>query len=335
MTVSRFDERTPALLDAVAARGIASCKVYLAYPDLCLSDRELSRALRAARERGLTVLGHCENQALIEELQGQLLHDGKTGPEWHYASRPPFVEAAGVHHLCAFAQAHGTRLYIAHTTCREALAEARRAKERGVPVAVETCIQYLLLDKSDTDRPDFEGAKYVVSPPLRAPADADALWAGLASGAIDTVATDHAPTDFASQKSMGKGDFTRIPGGVPGIQDRIRLLYTHGVAAGRLSLERFVQVAATRPAELFGLYPRKGTIQEGGDADLVVFDPRPEHTISARTHAMNVDYNAYEGWRVRGAFDLVTVRGAVVVQDGRFVGRTDRGQFVPRQPGAQ
>jgi dihydropyrimidinase len=319
------------MLRALVGRGITSCKVYLAYEGLALSDRELFRTLRAARELGLTVVGHCENQGLIEELQRQLLAEGKTGPAWHYWSRPPFVEAAGVHHLCAFSQAHGAGLYIAHTTCRAALEEATRARERGVPVAVETCIQYLLLDKSYAERPDFEGAKYVVSPPLRGPEDRDALWAGLSGGAVATVATDHAPTDFASQKSLGRGDFTKIPGGVPGIQDRVRLLFTHGVAAGRLSLERFVQVAATRPAELFGLYPRKGTLRAGSDADVVVFDPRPESVISAQTHAMNVDYSAYEGWRVKGSFDLVTVRGAVAVQEGRFVGRADRGQFVPRQ----
>jgi dihydropyrimidinase len=261
-----------------------------------------------------------------------LLEAGKREPQWHWNSRPPVVEAEGVHHLLTFAGLVGARTYIVHTTCRAALEEAARARKRGVDVLLETCTQYLLLDRSYAELPDFEGAKYVVSPPLRDPADQDALWKALADGTVATVATDHAPTDFAGQKTMGRDDFTKIPGGVPGIENRVPLLYTHGVTQGRLSLERFVEVASTAPARIFGLYPRKGAIREGSDADLVVYDPEWEGKISAARHAMNVDYSAYEGWPVKGRAEVVTVRGRIAVQGGEFSGEIGRGRFVPRRP---
>lgn len=333
MTVSRFDEITSPQLREAMARGISSFKIYLAYKGtLGLNDKELYATLRYAWEYGVLVLAHCENEILVNQLQRVLLALGKRAPRWHHDSRPPVVEAEGVHHLLTFAELSGARTYIAHTTCRAALQEAVRARNRGVDVLLETCIQYLLLDRSYTELPDFEGAKYVVSPPLRDPADQAALWKALGDGTVATVASDHAPTDFAGQKSMGRDYFTRIPSGVPGIENRVPLLYTHGVAQGRLSLERFVEVASTAPARIFGLYPRKGAIIEGADADLVVFDPDWDGHISASTHAMNVDYSAYEGWPVKGRADIVTVRGRLAVQGGEFVGEIGRGRFVPRKP---
>ncbi len=197
---------------------------------------------------------------------------------------------------------------------------------------VETVIPYLVLDRTYAERPDFEGAKYVMSPPLREPRHQAALWHALAAGQIDTVATDHAPFDFRGQKEMGKGDFTRIPNGIPSIEDRIHLLYTHGVVAGRIDLHRFVEVASTQAAKLFGLFPRKGTIQPGADADLVVFDPNQRGTISAKSQHMNVDYSAFEGWPIQGRAMTVSVRGRVQVRDGRFVGTNDHGRMLQREP---
>ncbi|MDP6490340.1 MAG: dihydropyrimidinase [Kiritimatiellia bacterium] len=333
MTVSRFDAGIESQLREVVARGITSFKIYLAYKGIVgLENSELEPVLRLARELGVIVPTHCENAEMIDQRQRELIAEGKTGPEWHYWSRPPVVEADGVRRLMMCAERTGAHVYVVHTTCREALAEAEAGRQRGVDVHVETCIQHLLLDKSYAERPGFEGAKYVMSPPLRDKADQDALWAGLREGRVNTVATDHAPTNFEGQKSMGKGDFTKIPGGVPGIEHRVPLLFSRGVGQNRLSLEQFVRIASTEPARLFGLYPRKGTIAIGSDADLVVFDPDRETTLSAKTHAMNVDYNAYEGWTVKGWPKTVTVRGQLAVHDGEFVGEMGRGEFIAREP---
>jgi dihydropyrimidinase len=219
-----------------------------------------------------------------------------------------------------------------HTSCIGALAAARRARERGVSMRVETVAPYLVLDKTYAERPDFEGAKYVMSPPLRERRHQLALWNALAAGQIDTVATDHAPFDFAKQKEMGRGDFTKIPNGIPSVQDRVHLLYTHGVATGRIDLHRFVDAASTQAAKIFGLFPCKGTIQPGADADLVIFDPNHRGVISAKTQEMNVDYSAFEGWPIQGRAETVTVRGKVQVRDGRFVGVKDHGRMLKREP---
>jgi dihydropyrimidinase len=333
MGVTRFDEATPEALRRIVADGTASFKVFLAYKGAFgIDDAELFQTLQLARSLGVIVTAHCENAELVARLQQQLLAEGKTGPEWHEPSRPTTVEAEGVHHLATFAEQTGTHVYVVHTSNADALAAARRARERGVRMWVETVIPYLVLDRSYAEKPDFEGAKYVMSPPLRELRHQQALWNALRSGAIDTVATDHAPFDFKGQKEMGRGDFTRIPNGIPGIEDRVHLLYTHGVVTGRIDLHRFVDVASTRAARLFGLFPRKGTIQPGADADLVVFDPNRRSTISARTQQMNVDYSAFEGWPLEGRTDVVSVRGRVQVRDGRFVGAQDHGRMLQREP---
>jgi dihydropyrimidinase len=336
MGVTRFDAAAEAQLREIVQRGISSFKVFLAYKGAFgVDDTELYRTLKLARELGVVVTAHCENETLIAERQRELLAAGLTDPGQHHESRPPRVEAEGVHHLLSFAELTGAETYIVHLSCREALAEALAARQRGVKVAVETLIQYLLLDKSYAERPDFEGAKYVMSPPLRDASNQAVLWAGLRDGLIQTVATDHAPFDFATQKPMGRYDFTKIPNGIPSLEERVNLLYTHGVAAGRIDLHTFVDVASTRAAKLFGLFPRKGTIQPGADADLVVFDPAYRGTISARAQQMAVDYSAFEGWEIKGRPSVVTVRGQVAVRDGRFVGTTGRGEFLARatQPG--
>jgi dihydropyrimidinase len=233
-----------------------------------------------------------------------------------------------------FAELTGARVYIVHLSCREALDAAVAARERGVRVSIETLIQYLVLDKTWAERPDFEGAKYVMSPPLRDASNQAVLWNGLASGLVQTVGTDHAPFDFATQKPMGRDDFTRIPNGIPSIEDRINLLWTHGVKAGRLTLQQFVAVASTNAAKIFDLWPRKGVIQPGADADLVIYDPSYRGMISAQTQTQAVDYNAFEGWPIEGRPAVVTVRGEVAVRDGTFCGTVGRGRFLKRVPGS-
>ena len=334
MGVTRFDDATEQQLRTIVGRGISSFKVFLAYKGAFgIDDTELYRTLKLARELGVIVTAHCENETLIAERQQELLAAGRTDPGRHHESRPPAVEAEGVHHLLTFAELTGAAVYIVHLSCGEALTEAMAARARGVRVTVETLIQYLLLDKSYAERPDFEGAKYVMSPPLREASHQDVLWEGLRSGSVNTVATDHAPFDFQTQKALGRNDFTKIPNGIPSLEERVKLLYTHGVQTGRLDLATFVNAASTQAAKTFGLYPRKGAVQPGSDADLVVFDPKHRGVISAATHLMNVDYSAFEGWPVEGRPEVVTVRGEVAVRDGQFVGTTGRGRLVRREPG--
>ncbi len=334
MTVSHCDGAAERQLTEIVKRGVSSFKVYLAYKDAFgLSDQELYRALRLARKLGVITAAHCENADLIVELQAKLLAEGKTGPEWHHDSRPPIVEAEGVHHMLTFAELLGAPVYIVHLSCEEALRAAMAGKARGVKVWAETLIQYLLLNKTYAERPNFEGAKYVMSPPLRDKPNQGILWAALRDGVISTLATDHAPFDYDTQKRLGEKDFTRIPNGLPGVENRVNLFYTHGVKRGRLDLQRFVDAASTQAARLFGLYPRKGAIQPGSDADLVVYDPTYRGTVSARTHAMNVDYDPFEGVAIEGRPCVVTVRGQVAVRDGCFVGQVGHGRFLAREPG--
>jgi len=333
MGVTKFDEHTEAQLREIVAAGIASFKIFLAYKGAFgINDDELYRTLKLAKELGVIVCAHCENETLVAERQKELLAAGVTGPEGHYESRPPRVEAEGVHHLMSFAELTGAHTYIVHLSCEEALQEANAARERGVNVAVETLIQYLLIDKTYAERPDFEGAKYVMSPPLRDAKNQAVLWNGLRSGLVQTVATDHAPFDFAGQKPMGRDDFTKIPNGIPALEDRVNLLYTYGVTTGKLDLHTFVNVASTQAAKLFDVFPRKGTIQPGSDADLVIYDPQYRGTISAATQTMNLDYNGFEGWEIKGRPSVVTVRGEVAVRDGKFVGTIGRGKRLQRTP---
>ncbi len=333
MGVTKFDAATEPQLREIVARGISSFKVFLAYKGAFgVDDTELYRTLKLAKELGVIVTAHCENETLIAERSKELLAAGVTGPEGHHESRPPRVEAEGVHHLCTFAELTGAHIYCVHTSCAEALDAAIAARQRGVRVWVETLIQYLLLDKTYAERPDFEGAKYVMSPPLRDVRNQPVFWNALASGLVSTVATDHAPFDFQTQKPMGRDDFTKIPNGIPSLEDRVNLLYTHGVKRGRLDLQTFVAAASTNAAKLFGLFPRKGTIAVGSDADLVIYDPSYRGKLSVKTQTQNLDYNAFEGWKIEGRPSVVTVRGEVAVRDGKFVGTIGRGQFLRREP---
>jgi dihydropyrimidinase len=333
MGVTKYDSETEGQLREIVGAGISSFKIFLAYKGAFgIDDTELYRTLALAKKLGVIVTAHCENETLVAERSAQLLAAGKTDPGQHHESRPPLVEAEGVHHLLTFAELTGTATYIVHLSCQEALAEAVAARQRGVRVSVETLIQYLLLDKTYAERPDFEGAKFVMSPPLRDARNQEVLWQGLRDGLVNTVATDHAPFDFTDQKLMGKNDFTKIPNGIPSLEERIKLLYTYGVRTGRIDLQTFVNIASTQVAKLFSLFPRKGTIQLGADADLVVFDPSYRGTISAKTQLMNVDYSAFEGWKIEGRPSVVTVRGEIAARDGQFTGTIGRGNFLKREP---
>jgi dihydropyrimidinase len=331
MGVTRFDDKTPEQLKRIVDDGTASFKVFLAYKGAFgVDDAELYRTLELAKRLGVIVTAHCENAEAVSHLQKQLLAEGKTGPEWHEPSRPPVVEAEGVHHLATFAGLTGAHVYVVHTSSCDALREAQAAHNRGVKMWIETVIPYLVLDKSYAGKPDFEGAKYVMSPPLREKRHQEQLWNALATGLISTVATDHAPFDFHGQKEMGRGDFTKIPNGIPSVEERVNLLYTYGVCKGRIDIHRFVDAASTQAAKLFGLFPRKGTIQPGSDADLVIYDPNYRGTISAKTQQMNVDYSGFEGVALEGKPSLVTVRGKVQVREGKFVGEQNRGKMLKR-----
>jgi dihydropyrimidinase len=331
MGVTRYDDEAERDFREIVKRGISSFKIFLAYKGAFgVTDEELYKTLVLAKKLGVITTAHCENPDLVLELQKKLLADGKTGPEWHYWSRPPLVEAEGVHHLMTFAETTGAHVYIVHTSCAESLREATRGAERGVNVWVETLIQYLLLDRTNAEK-DFEGAKNIMSPPLRDKKNQDILWNALRTGFIATLATDHAPFDM-TQKQMGKGDFTKIPNGIPSLEDRVNLYFTYGVKKGRMDLHRFVDTASTQAAKLFGLFPRKGAIQPGSDADLVVYDPNYRGKISAKTHLMNLDYNSFEGFEIEGRPHVVTVRGKISARDGKFVGEAGRGKLLEREP---
>lgn len=333
MGVTRFDDKTPEQLQKIVEDGTASFKIFLAYKGAFgIDDTELYKTLELAKKMGVIVTAHCENAELVAQLQKQLLAEGKTGPEWHEPSRPTRVEAEGVHHLATFAGLTGAHVYVVHTSCNDALRAAEAARNRGVQMWVETVIPYLVLDKTYAERSDFEGAKCVMSPPLRDKCNQPALWTGLQTGLISTVATDHAPFDFHKQKEMGREDFTKIPNGIPSVEDRVNLLYTYGVCRGKLDLPTFVATASTNAAKIFGLFPRKGTIQPGSDADLVIYDPKYRGKISAKTQQMNVDYSGFEGIEIEGRPSVVTVRGKVQVRDGKFVGEQTRGKMLKRKP---
>lgn len=333
MGVPRYDDTAAAQLREIVASGIASFKVFLAYKGVFnLSDEDLYNVLCLAKSLGVITTAHCENADLVLETQKKLIAEGKTGTEWHYHSRPPYVEASGTARLLTFAKAADAAAYIVHLSCNESLREAMRAKSAGARAFIEIVAPYLTLDKTYAELPDFEGAKYVMSPPLREKRNQEIFWNGLRQGFIDTVATDHAPFDFKGQKEMGRDDFTKIPNGIPSLEERVKLLYSHGVAEGRIDLHTFVKCASTQAAKIFGLFPRKGTIQLGSDADLVIYDPDYEGVISQTTHSMNVDYSAFEGWRIKGRPETVTVRGEVAVDEGRFTGTFGRGQLLKREP---
>ena len=326
------EPRTLRELVSLASEGYTSLKLYTTYAAEMVDDAAMLRLLEVARDHGIVPLVHTENHAAIEHLKARFLAEGKVEPHYHPLSRPPTVEAEAAYRVITLAGLVGCPVIIAHLTCRETLAAVERAQQAGQAVYAEVTPNHLLLDDELYDLPDFEGAKFVLSPPLRDRSHQAPLWRALARGTLAMVSTDHCPWTFADQKQRGRRDFTRIPNGAPGIETRVPLLYSEGVGKGRLSLHRFVDACATTPARLYGLFPRKGTIAVGSDADLVIFDPDQEVILSHATLHQNVDYCPFEGWTVRGYPRTVIVRGQIVVQDGEFIGPAGWGQFLARQP---
>ena len=332
MSVTKFVAETEAQLRQVVADGTASFKIFLSYKNFFgVDDGEMYQTLELAKRLGVIVTAHCENAELVARLQQKLLAEGKTGAEWHEPSRPESVEAEGTGRFATFLENTGATGYVVHLSCEKALQAALAAKARGVDVFIESVLPHFLLDKTHAERTGVEGMKHVMSPPLRAKQNQAVLWNALAGGGIDTVGTDHCPFD-TEQKLLGKDSFVSIPNGIPGIEDRVNLMYTYGVKRGLLELDRFVDALSTRPAKLFGLFPRKGAVAVGGDADLVIYDTNYKGTLSAKTQHTNNDYNGFEGMPIEGRPSVVTVRGKVQVREGQFVGDRHRGQFLKRQP---
>lgn len=332
MSVTKFVAETESQLREIVADGTSSFKIFLAYKNFFgVDDGEMYQTLTLARKLGVIVTAHCENAELVARLQQQLLSEGKTGPEWHEPSRPESVEAEGTGRFATFLENTGATGYVVHLSCEKALNAALAAKQRGVHLSVESVLPHLLLDKTFAERRGVEGMKYVMSPPLRAKHNQDSLWTALALGIVDTIGTDHCPFD-TEQKLLGKDAFTNIPNGIPGIEERVNFLYTYGVKRGRIDLDRFVDCASTKAAKLFGLFPRKGTIAVGSDADLVVYDPNYRGTASVKTQHVNNDYNGFEGMSIEGRPSVVTVRGKVQVRDGTFIGEKGRGRLLKREP---
>ena len=337
MAVTRYDANTEAQLREIVRDGTSSFKIFMAYKNFFgVTDEEMFSTLKLAAKLGVITTAHCENAELVGQLQQLLLADGKTGPEWHEPSRPEAVEAEGTGRFATFLEQTGAAGYVVHLSCKPALRAAVEAKLRGVRLNVESVLPHFLLDKTYAERPGVEGMKHVMSPPLRDKRNLPILWSALQAGLIDTVGTDHCPFD-TEQKLLGAEAFTHIPNGIPGIEDRVNLMYTYGVRRGALDIHRFVDALSTRSAKLFGLFPRKGTIAIGADADIVVYDPDYRGTISAATQHSNNNYNGFEGFRIEGRPSHVTVRGRVQVRDGVFVGEPGRGRMIKREPhyGAQ
>jgi dihydropyrimidinase len=316
--------------------GVTSFKLFMAYPGVfMLDDGSIFKALQTTSKNGGLVCMHAENGSAIDVIVQQALAEGKKAPKYHALTRPTTAEAEATARAIALAEMAGAPVYIVHLSCNDALEKVREARDRGLPVYAETCPQYLYLSLENFDAPGFEGAKYVFTPPLREKWHQEKLWNGLKRDHLQVVSTDHCPFCFKEQKELGRDDFTKIPNGGPGVEHRMSLIYSGGVAGGRFSANRFVQLVSTTPAKLFGLYPRKGTIAVGSDADLVIFDPKRKHTISAATHHMRVDYSMFEGVQVTGMPDTVLSRGRVVVEGDKFAGRVGRGEFLRRATYAQ
>jgi len=316
--------------------GVTSFKLFMAYPGVfMLDDGSIFKALQTTSKNGGMVCMHAENGSAIDVIVQQALAEGKRAPKYHALTRPTTAEAEATARAIALAEMAGAPIYIVHLSCNDALEKVREARDRGVPVYAETCPQYLYLSIENFDAPGFEGAKYVFTPPLREKWHQEKLWNGLKCDHLQVVSTDHCPFCFKEQKELGRDDFTKIPNGGPGVEHRMSLIYSGGVASGRFSANRFVQLVATMPAKLFGLYPRKGTIAVGSDADLVIFDPKRKHTISAKTHHMRVDYSMFEGIQVTGMPDVVLSRGKVVVDGEQFLGRKGQGEFLRRSTYAE
>ena len=330
MIVSDVNEATLKEMDALIARGVTSFKMFMAYPGVFYAtDGEILVAMQQAGKSGGLIMMHAENGIAIDQLVAQALAAGRTDPIQHGLTRPPELEGEATNRAIQLARVADCPLYIVHLSAANALETVAAARDRAQNVFAETCPQYLYLSLDDMAKPNFEGAKYVASPPLRTPDHAAALWRGLRTNDLAVVSTDHCPFCFKEQKELGRGDFSKIPNGIPGVEHRMDLLH-QGVVAGEITLQRWVETCSTTPARMFGLYPRKGTLAPGADADIVIYDPVATQVISAATHHMNVDYSAYEGMEITGKVALTMSRGRVIVKDGEFSGAAGHGSFLRR-----
>jgi dihydropyrimidinase len=329
--VSDVNDNTLKEMESCVDAGVNSFKMFMAYPGVFYAtDGEILRAMAKARTIGATIMMHAENGIAIDELAAAAIASGKTDPVQHGLTRPPELEGEATSRAIQLAKVTGAPLYIVHLSAAQALDAVTEARDTGQNVFAETCPQYLYLSLEDLARPDFEGAKFVASPPLRPKEHQTSLWRGLRGNDLSIVSTDHCPFCFKDQKELGRGDFTKIPNGMPGVEHRMDLIF-QGVAAGELSLHRWVEVTSTTPARMFGLYPRKGVIAPGADADIVVYDPNARHTISVETHHMNVDYSAYEGMALTGGVSTVLSRGRIVLSGNTFSGTPGHGRFLSRE----
>lgn len=332
MAVTDFNEHTQAeIKEMVEQEGITSFKTFMAYKGaLMIDDRQMVGLMEEVKRCGGMVTTHATNGDMIDYLVAKHRAQGKLTPLYHYLSQPEITEAEAAARFVDLAHYTGVPAYIVHLTCEGALNAVRRATMRNQKVMVETCIQYLVLDASLYERPNFEGAKWVMSPPLRQKKDQETLWAGLNQGLVEVVATDHCPFSW-QQKQMGLHDFSKIPNGHPAIEHRMELLYSEGVRKGKISLSKMVEVACTNPAKIFGMYPQKGSIAVGADADIVILDPKAKHTITAASHHMRTDYSAYEGWKVQGKIQTVLLRGSVAIHNGQCLVEKGYGRFIKRK----
>ena len=332
MAVTDYNDNTRAeIKDMIENEGITSFKTFMAYKGaLMIDDRQMTALMQEVRRHGGLVTVHATNGDMIDYLVAKHRSEGKLSPLYHYLSQPEVTEAEASARFTDIANYTGCPGYIVHLTCEGALNAVRQATRRNQQVFVETCIQYLLLDASLYEQ-DFEGARWVMSPPLREKKDRLSLWAGINQNLVNVVATDHCPFKW-EQKLLGREDFSKIPNGHPAIEHRMELLYSEGVQAGRISANKYVEVACTNPAKIFGMFPRKGTIAPGSDADIILLDPEKKHTLSAATHHMNVDYSAYEGWQLTGKIETVLLRGRVAIDQGQCLLKRGDGQFVRRSP---
>jgi len=331
MAVTDFNENTKKEIQGLIEKeGIVSFKTFMAYKGaLMIDDRQMVGLMEEVKKHGGLINVHATNGDMIDYLIAKHRSEGKLSPLYHYMSQPEVTEAEASERFSDMAHYTGCPGYIVHLTCEGALNAVRNATKRNQKIFVETCIQYLLLDASLYEK-NFEGAKWVMSPPLRQPKDQETLWAGINQGLVQVVATDHCPFKW-EQKLMGKDDFSKIPNGHPAIENRMELLYSEGVKSGKITLNKYVEVACTNPAKIFGMFPRKGTIAIGSDADIVIFDPEEKHTLSAKTHHMNVDYSGYEGWEVTGKVKTVLLRGKVAIEGNKCLLKKGYGQFIKRR----
>jgi dihydropyrimidinase len=328
--ISDVNETSLKEMDELVAQGVTSFKLFMAYPGVFYAtDSDILRAMDRAAGNGAVIMMHAENGIAIDAIVAAALARGQTGPLYHGLTRPAELEGEATSRAIRLALVTGAPLYIVHLSSTPALAAVVEARDRGQNTFAETCPQYLFLSEEDLGRPGFEGAKFVCTPPLRPREHQAALWRGLRTDDLSVVATDHCPFCFAEQKELGIADFTKIPNGLPGVEHRMDLIY-QGVLAEEISLARWVEVTSTNPAKMFGLYPRKGTIAPGSDADIVIYDPAGTQTISAATHHMAVDYSCYEGMQITGRVDAVFSRGRKIIDAGRYTGQPGHGRFVPR-----